>query len=139
MLHVRVNVPPLIPALEGLAEGLVLVNVALMEYAEQRGVELPDLYESGIVYRRESPGQEWWENALDVVGVVADRSGDCEDLAAYRCAELRHFEGQECRVKIVKTRRAYHAVVEHEDGRIEDPSRIALRLERARKRKGQAR
>lgn len=139
MLHVRINVPPLIPALEGLAEGLVLVNIALMDYAEGRGVELPELYESGIVYRREPKGEEWWENAADVIGMVADRSGDCEDLAAYRCAELRHFDNVDCRVRIIKTRRAFHAVVEHEDGRIEDPSRIALRLERARKKRGAAR
>lgn len=138
MLQVRIQVPPIIPALEGVAEGLVRLNEALFAYADERGVESPSLYESGIVYRREPRGREWWESAADALGVASNRSGDCEDLAAYRAAELRYFEDEPgARVKIVRTRRgSFHAVVEREDGSIEDPSRIALRLEQERKRKG---
>lgn len=132
-LHVRVHVPPIPEAIEALVEGLVRLNVVLMGYAEQRGVESPTLYESGITYRREPKGSEWWENASDVIGVVARRSGDCEDLAAYRAAELRYYDGEPARVRIVRTSRAFHAVVERGDGSMEDPSRIALQLERQRK------
>lgn len=135
-LMVRVNVPPIIPAIEGLAEGLVCMNVAIMEEAEAHGVEWPGMFELGIKYRREPPGREWWESATDILGVLADRSGDCEDLAALRAAELRLYEGDHARVKVVRTSRAFHAVVEREDGSIEDPSRVAITLERARKRRG---
>lgn len=129
-LHVRVEVPPVPEAIEAMAEGLVRLNVVLMRIADERGVELPPLYESGIVYRREPPGREWWESALDVLGTAKVREGDCEDLANYRAAELRYFEGEHARTVIVRTERgSFHAVVRRADGTIEDPSRICLRLE----------
>lgn len=133
-LMVRVNVPPVIPAIEGLAEGLVCLNVVLLEIAERDGIPWPGMYNMGIVYRREPKGREWWESATDILGVLHDRSGDCEDLASLRAAELRLFCDEDARVKVVRTRRAFHAVVEREDGSVEDPSRICLALERARKR-----
>ena len=130
-MHVRVNVPPIPEAIEALAEGLVRLNMVLMGYADERGVETPPLYASGIRYRRETPGQEWWESAADLLGVMADRTGDCEDLAAYRAAELRYFDGELARVRVYLNRRnKFHAVVERESGEIEDPSRIAIMLER---------
>jgi len=134
VLHVRVNVPPIPAALEALAEGLVLLNVALFDEAERRGGEIPELYESNVVYRREPPGREWWETAIDAIGLASKRSGDCEDLASYRAAELRFYDGEPARVKIIRTRRgSFHAVVERGDGSIEDPSRIAVELERQRR------
>jgi hypothetical protein len=134
MIHVRVNVPPIPEALEALAEGLVLLDVFYLMHAEENGVEMPPLYDSGIVYRREPKGREWWETAADLRGIVADRSGDCEDLAAMRAAELRVFDGEDAIVRVVRTSRGtFHAVVEHEDGEIEDPSRILVQLERERK------
>ncbi len=134
MLHVRVDVPAIPSVLEALAEGLVLVNVALMEYAEERGVELPSLYETEIVYRREPPGREWWETASDLRGVVSDHSGDCEDLSGYRAAELRHTgEDPHARVIITPTQHnSLHARVERGDGSIEDPSWVLLNQESER-------
>ena len=135
MLHVRVNVPPIPEALEAMAEGLVLINVFYMEHALDRGVELPELYESGIVYRREPRGREWWEAATDILGMVQERSGDCEDLAAYRAAELRVFEDEYATVRVVRTSRGtFHAVVQREDGSIEDPSRILVEQEQETRR-----
>lgn len=132
-LHVRIKVPPIPEAIEALAEGLVRLNVALMRYADARGVELPPLYGSGITYRREPRGREWWETAEDVASVATKRSGDCEDLAAMRAAELRFYEGEIARVRILRTSRgSFHAVVEREDGSLEDPSRILVDEEMAR-------
>lgn len=132
MLHVRIAVPPIPEAIEAVAEGLVGLNCVLMGLAADRGVVVPPLYESGIVYRREPPGREWWESSLDILGVVQRRSGDCEDLAAYRAAELR-LEGEWARVVIERTSRgSFHAVVERADGTIEDPSRVLVDQERAR-------
>jgi hypothetical protein len=134
-LHVRIMCPPIPEAIEGVAEGLVRLNVALMRFADERGVVLPPLYESGIRYRREPKGREWWESAEDLLGVATNLSGDCEDLAAMRAAELRYWEGEPARVVIQRTSRGtFHAVVERADGTIEDPSRILVEQERARER-----
>lgn len=130
-LHVRMNIPPIPRLLEAAAEGLVLTNVALMEIAYERGLALPPLYQSGVVYRKEPPGREWWETAADLLSVASHRSGDCEDLAAYRAAELRVFDGDpDARVVVLPTSRgSFHAVVEHGDGAIEDPSRMVIAIE----------
>ncbi len=131
-LHVRVDVPPVPELIEALVEGLVCLDVAIMRLSEDHGVVLPSLYESGIVYRREPYGREWWESASDLLDVVADHSGDCEDLAAYRAAELRYFAGEHARAVVRPTKNGkFHCLVEREDGSIEDPSMNVLRLESA--------
>lgn len=130
MLHVRVNVPAEPGALEALAEGLVCLNVWYLSELDARGADVPPLYESGVRYRREPRGREWWESAADLLGVLTHGTGDCEDLAAMRAAELRFTgEDEDARVKILRTSRAFHAVVERGDGSIEDPSRIIVNAE----------
>lgn len=79
---------------------------------------VPRLYVSGIRYRRD-PGEVWQspsETAL--LGY-----GDCEDLALYRAHELR-IAGIPARVRVYRASpKTMHVVVQHPDGRIEDPSR----------------
>jgi hypothetical protein len=130
-LHIRVDVPPYPPMLEALAEGLVLLNVEMMRFAAEHDTPIPSLFGSGIVYRREPEGREWWESAADMLTVVTDRSGDCEDIAAYRAAELRFLYGEDARVAIVPThkRGGFHCLVEREDGTCEDPSLELLEIE----------
>ena len=135
-LHVRIRVPAFPAALEAVAEGLVRVNIVLLDYAVRRGVEVPALYDSGVRYVREPKGREWWETAQDLLSISTTKSGDCEDLASFRAAELRYFEGDDdaC-VRIVRTRRgSFHAIVQRGDGETEDPSRILLDIEADRKR-----
>jgi hypothetical protein len=134
VLYPRHSVPPDPDALEAVAEGLVRLNEWYFTTAAERGVPVPILYRSGVVYRREAPGEEVWESAADVLGVMSDRAGDCEDLAAWRAAELRVFGGDpDAFVKIIRTRRgSFHAVVQRGDGVIEDPSRVLLYLEHQR-------
>ena len=134
MLHPRIDVPAVPEAIEAVAEGLVRLNEWFFNYAADHGVRVPRLYQGGIKYRREPPGSEWWESAADILGVVAQRSGDCEDLAAWRVGELRVFEGDpDARLRVVTTPRGtFHAIVEHGDGTLEDPSRICVALERRR-------
>ncbi len=136
MLHVRVNVPPVPEAIEAMAEGLVRLNVWYIETALANGIELPALYDSGIRYQREPRGEEWWESAADVRSLASSRSGDCEDLAAYRAAELRVFDDDEgAYLMVIRNRRGnFHAIVCHGDGTLEDPSRILYNQERAQKR-----
>lgn len=81
----------------------------------------PYLYESSVIYRPEV-GETW----KDIFYILADGFGDCEDLACWRIAELRHA-GINARpyikwvVRDSKTR--MHALVRWPDGRVEDPSR----------------
>ena len=79
---------------------------------------IPPLYRSGTRYRRERP--DVWTTA----DICYRRGyGDCEDLAAWRCAELRR-QGILATVVAREMRpRKFHAVVRWPDGRIEDPSK----------------
>lgn len=103
--------------------------------------EIPPLYDSGVVYREEAPGHEDW---LDAPAVVSQGHADCEDLAAYRAAELR-VAGYPCEPVIkwqwiprdMMIRQGYpadklpdrgvwmvHCCVRYADGSVEDPSKI---------------
>jgi len=46
----------------------------------------PMLYKSGVRFIREKEGEELWPTIGEV---IANGGGDCEDLAAWRVAELR--------------------------------------------------
>jgi hypothetical protein len=84
----------------------------------------PPLYGAGVRYRREPHEYEQW---LTIPCVHARRWGDCEDLAAWRVAELRAqgVDAWAC-FHWRKAGRAlvYHIVVCRPDGVVEDPSRV---------------
>jgi hypothetical protein len=77
------------------------------------------LYQSGVRYRREWPREEW----LAIPLVKARGFGDCEDLAAWRAAELQERSGIPARAIPLKVRSGWHIVVQTGPGTIEDPSR----------------
>lgn len=125
-LLVTMRVPATIGAIECAVEGLTALNYKAMHTAQLGGGGFPPLYSSGILYRREPHGTEFWQNAIDL---LRSREGDCEDLAAYRAAELRSI-GELASVGVIQNPSgSYHAVVRRQDGSIEDPSRILLALE----------
>ena len=104
-------------ALLWLLESLTRINQLWLSY----NPETPALYSSGVVYRPEA-GTEHWQ---DIPTLLQKRSGDCEDLACWRAAELRR-QGVFAR-PYIKWRRVgnswrYHALVRLPDNRIEDPS-----------------
>src|SRR5262249_32131497 len=84
----------------------------------------PRLYESGVFYQAEPAGQENWQ---DIPTTLKIGSGDCEDLACWRAAELTEREGIPARPVYRWRHRPgltiYHIVVRLPDGSIEDPSR----------------
>ena len=111
--------------------GVMLQNIAWL----QAHPTTPDLYDAGVTYkperRRINPqtgrpseyGEEW----QTIPWVLYRGYGDCEDLGAWRAAELR----QKYNVKanpFIKMRRMpdgfwrAHVVVRWPDGQIEDPS-----------------
>lgn len=88
--------------------------------------EVPALYRSGVRYMEEPPGQEEWQ---DVATCLRMGTADCEDLAAWRAAELTVRDRIPARPVFREQRRAdgsylYHIVVQYPNGQIEDPSRI---------------
>lgn len=98
-------------------EGLARVNAIL--YMDNP--TLPSIYDpkAGVRYKRER--DEVWRPADEV---IADKWGDCEDLAAARVGELRAGGEAGARVIVVRTGpRMTHAKVQRANGAIEDPSR----------------
>lgn len=82
---------------------------------------LPPLYRAGVRYRPEPRGQERWQVPSEV---RRKGFGDCEDLAAWRVAELRR-KGERAAPYVKQTGPArWHAMVRRGDGRLEDPSRL---------------
>lgn len=116
--------------------GLMLMDIAWLKHYPNT----PKLYQSGVIYvpeaRREIPTKAGWpkekciveygEDWLTIPAVLKAKKGDCEDLAAWRAAELRQ-RGVNATpyIKIRKLPNGAfraHAVVKLPDGTIEDPS-----------------
>jgi hypothetical protein len=89
---------------------------------------LPALYASGVRYRTihgaarcRSDRRESCERFLSARQLLAEKLGDCKDLAAYRAAELR-LQGEDARAFVVPSPTGFHVKVRRADGSIEDPS-----------------
>lgn len=109
-----------------IARGLVALCVV-----EIQSGQIPRLYKSGVVYRRERAPRERW---LSCSLVIACGYGDCEDLSAWRTAE-QQVSGVDCEVWVAPSGSGYHAVVRYSDGTTEDPSAILIRREKYGKRR----
>lgn len=125
MLAATIRVPSNKPDLDAALEGLVNLNVALMRSAEAKGRPIPPLYKAGVHWQPDGakgkPAETW-----DTLAIVMRRGyGDCEDLAAWRAAELRFCRGIRARAVVRKSRTpgvAWHCIVQLPDGTLEDPS-----------------
>lgn len=122
MFSPRFELPYLTQGLLGhLTEALTQIDVELLRTQPRP----TSLYDSGVRYAREPSGAERWAS---VPLVLARGAGDCEDLACWRAAELRLRGDAAARVvstaqQLSATRRLFHVLVRHGDGRLEDPSR----------------
>lgn len=100
-------------ALRAALEGLVRLNEVFLQTRT-----VPRLYATGVVYRPER--REDWNTIPTVMKLGC---GDCEDLAAWRAAELRR-DGLPARAVVRLTGPSrWHAVVDRGDGVFEDPSK----------------
>ncbi len=123
-----------------LLESLTSINEFHLRRGLKAGSPYPRLYQSGVYYREEKPGFEDWP---DIPKVLSQGWGDCEDLAGYRAAELRVYDGIDAQPVIKWTwipadrmREAgytvipkdgvwlVHCLVRYPNGKIEDPSKI---------------
>lgn len=118
-LLVTLRVPASRAALEAATTGLVALNRFVL-----RRAQLPSVYDSGVRYKPERVRPEEWRTADQI---FASNYGDCEDLAAWRVAELQ-LAGEQAKVKVIRTgRKRFHAIVRRADGQLEDPSKILKR------------
>lgn len=126
-------------------EAVVLQNRWLMR---KHGARIPQLYESGILFRIE-PWASKVQHFAHCLEAIERGHADCKVLCCYRLAELREaaptkeharryglklywrifndedplHEGVGSKGKR-KTMRIYHVQVRHPNGAIEDPSRL---------------
>lgn len=115
MATATLSLPARSAAFDAALEGLTRLNERILS-----AVPLPPLYSSGVRYRTEP--REMWRHAADV---LREGWGDCEDLSAWRAAELR-LSGEDPGASVATYKsgpRRYHAVVLRGDGTTEDPSR----------------
>jgi hypothetical protein len=100
-------------------EALVVESVA-----QRRAGLVPALFSPQgrhIVYRREPPGVEEWQTALDT---FRRGFGDCEDLAIWRCADLRIQGLTRAKVHIKEVRPGLKHAQVLAGGQLYDPSRV---------------
>lgn len=110
------------PVLDAALESVTRLNEAMI----QRG-DVPTFTQGlhhGVKWKPEPPGQEHFDHA----GVVMKRKwGDCDDLAPWHAATLRH-SGEDPGAMAIAQRsgpKRWHAVVQRSDGTIDDPSKRA--------------
>jgi hypothetical protein len=114
------DVPAREAVLRLMMEALIGANVAYLRLHP----ETPRLYESGVRYEEEPGLQDDWNDIPETLSLGV---GDCEDLAAWRIAELR-VTGELAAMPRVSVftegrRITYHIAVRRAAGPVEDPSR----------------
>jgi hypothetical protein len=102
---------------------LEVIVAANMEYL-RCNPHTPSVYRAGVSYCREPRGTEYFQS---IPSIMLTGCADCEDLSAWRVAELR-FHGEPAKFAIYKREKKsgfllYHIQVRRADGRIEDPSK----------------
>jgi hypothetical protein len=100
-------------------------SVVANNLAQLASGDIPPLYESGVVYERETRaapprGVERFQTARDCYMLG---HADCDGLAPWRAAELI-YEGEPARAKVIPSEVGYHVLVHRGDGSVEDPSAL---------------
>lgn len=88
---------------QGFLRGVVACNRVTIRNAKAKGRPLPRLYASGVAYDRE-PWPKGVEEFADIVTILERGWGDCDDLCAWRVAELQET-GEPADVRIYWRRR----------------------------------
>jgi hypothetical protein len=110
------------PVLDAALESVTRLNEAMLAKGEVPTFSKGLHY--GIKWKPEPPGAEHFDHAKTV---IQRKWGDCDDLAPWQAASLRH-NGDDPGARAVAQRSGpnrWHAVVQRSDGTIEDPSKRA--------------
>lgn len=108
-----------------------LYGVVLTNSLQIRRKLVPPIYESGVKFRPE-PWQGKFEEFADALTTYRRGWGDCDDLVAWRVAELRTIGDRRlglhpCKATIKiywRTSGGFHCEVRMPDGSVEDVSRF---------------
>jgi len=125
MMRVRLAVPDAAVGphvIDAALEAVTRTDEALLEAG--RIPLAADAIRRGVRWRPEPPGDEHFDMAETV---MRRGHGDCDDLAPWHAASLRHTgEDPEARATVVRSGPSrWHAVVRRGDGSIDDPSKDA--------------
>jgi hypothetical protein len=114
-------VPWTVEGVRAACAALTTINLVLMRAVQaETGKRVPPLYATGVRYQR----QRGPERFLPWPLVLRRRTGDCDQLAAWRSAELQ-LQGIRARaVPYFAGPRTMHVIVIYPDGRREDPSKL---------------
>lgn len=110
-------------AIKAILEATVLINLIYL-----RLHSVPPLYRCGVRYQEEP--DDGMEEFATIPIIISRGWGDCDDLAPWRVAELRHTgEDKKAGIRISwerqkNSRKLFHITVRRGNGTIEDPSRI---------------
>jgi hypothetical protein len=107
------------PVLDAALESVTRLNESMLDAGE---VPPFDEVRDSIRWRPEPPGDEHFDHAKVVLG---RKWGDCDDMAPYAAATMRHT-GEDPGARAIVKRSGptrWHAVVERSDGSIRDPSK----------------
>jgi hypothetical protein len=104
---------------------LALSVLVVIDMHEIKKYGLPKLFASGVRYRRETclapKVRETCERFLSARKLLEERYGDCDDIAAYRAAELILGGDTRARAFCRPSPVGWHCMVRRGDGRLEDP------------------
>jgi len=120
-------------AIATMARGF-LYGVVLANSLQIRAKLVPTIYESGVQFRPE-PWQGKFEEFADALTTYRRKWGDCDDLVAWRVAELRTIGDRRLGLKPCKATikiywrdyvegKGFHCEVRMPDGSVEDVSRF---------------
>lgn len=103
-------------------EAVTRLNESLLQNNEVPSFERALRY--GVRWRPEPVGDEHFDSADQVIG---RKWGDCDDLAPWHAASLRHSGEDPGATAVVRRSgpKRWHAVVRRSDGSIDDPSKRA--------------
>lgn len=107
------------------ARALCSTDYIWLKAMQAKGTPCPPLFQSGVVYQDQIRGHDEW---LDIRACLERGFGACEDLAAWRVAELV-LAGEKAKLDVDTSVGAgglllFHVVVRRGNGLREDPSRI---------------
>lgn len=133
---------PIVLALEAMISvNLWHIRRSLRRAQQGLGNPIAPLYMSGVRYKEDDPGREDWRDCLEI---IKRGFGDCDNLCAWRAAELRaaginaepvikwqHIPrevalqlGYPSKIIPPGGLSMVHVLVRHPDGTIEDPSKL---------------
>jgi hypothetical protein len=106
------------PVLDAALESVTRLDETLLE---EGAPSFERALRSGIEWRPEPPGEESFDHLHTILG---RGHGDCDDLAPYHAASLRHSGEDPHATAVVRKSgpNRWHAVVQRGDGSIDDPS-----------------